>query len=89
LIPDDLPPWRPWASVYAFVAALDEWSQRPAPESDFVLASEARDLIAQHAETIESAGVRLPALGTHRGEAYLEPFTNALKELAEFIGATV
>src|SRR5712691_6743975 len=86
---DDPPAWRPWASVYSFVAALDAWSRRPAPESEFVLASEARDLVAQHAEALESAGVRLPALNTHRGEAYLEPFRSVLKELAEFVDATV
>jgi hypothetical protein len=86
---DDPPAWRPWASVYAFVAALDAWSRRPAPESQFVLASEARDLVAQHAEALESAGVRLPALSSHRGEAYLEPFRSGLKELGEFIDTTV
>jgi len=86
---DDPPAWRPWASVYSFVAALDEWSRRPAPESEFVLASEARDLMAQHAEALESAGVRLPALSRHRGETYLEPFASSLKELAEFVDATV
>ncbi len=83
------PAWRPWAGVYSFVAALDAWSRGPAPESDFVLASEARDLVARHAEALESAGVRIPALSTHRGEAYLKPFGNALKELAEFVDATV
>ncbi len=86
---DDPPAWRPWASVYSFVAALDAWSRRPAPQSEFVLASEARDLVAQHAEALESAGVGLPALSTHRGEAYLEPFRIALEELAEFVDTTV
>ena len=86
---DDPPAWRPWAGVYSFVAALDAWSRRAAPESEFVLASEARDLVAQHAEALESAGVRLPALGTHRVEAYLEPFRNGLKEFAEFVDTTV
>ncbi len=85
----DPPAWRPWASVYSFVAALDAWSRRPVPESDFVLASEARDLVAQHAEALESAGVRIPALSVHRGETYLEPFRKALKELADFVDATV
>jgi len=54
-----------------------------------VLASEARDLVAQHAEALESAGVRLPALSSHRGEAYLGPFRSGLKELGEFIDTTV
>ncbi len=86
---DDPPAWRSWVSVYAFVAALDAWASRPAPESAFVLASEARDLAAEHAPALESAGVRLPALGMHRGEAYLEPFGKALKNLADFLDSAV
>ncbi len=86
---DSPPAWRPWAGVYAFVAALDAWGSRPAPESAFVQASEARDLALEHAATLEGAGVRLSALSMHRGEAYLEPFGNALKQCAAFLESAV
>ena len=86
---DDPPAWRPWVSVYAFVAALDAWASGPAPQSAFVLASEARDLMAEHKRALEPAGVRLPAPGRHRGEGYLEPFGQALKGLAEFLDSVV
>jgi hypothetical protein len=86
---DEPPAWRPWVSVYAFVAALDVWASRPAPQSAFVLASEARDLAAEHAPALEAAGVRLSALGKHRGEAYVEPFGKALKDTAEFFDSAV
>jgi hypothetical protein len=86
---DDSPAWRPWAGIYAFVAALDAWESRPAPDSAFVLASEARDLVAEHAPALESAGVRLSALSKHRGDAYLEPFARALTEVAEFVDSAV
>ena len=86
---DDSPAWRPWVGIYALEAALDAWESRPAPESGFVLASEARDLVAEHAPSLESAGVRLPALSKHRGQAYLEPFGRALTEVAEFLASAV
>jgi len=86
---DDPPAWRPWGSVYAFVAALDAWASGPAPQSAFVLASEARDLVTQHARGLEPAGVSLTALSRHRGEGYLEPFRRALEELSEFLGSAV
>jgi hypothetical protein len=86
---DDPPAWRPWAAVYAFVSALDVWASGPAPQTAFVLASEARDLMAEHARALEPAGVRLPAPGMHRGEGYLEPFGDALKEVAEFLDSAV
>jgi hypothetical protein len=86
---DDPPAWRPWSSVYAFVAALDAWASGPAPESAFVLASEARDLMARHARALEPAGVRAPAPGLTRGEGYLEPFRQTLEELSEFLGSAV
>jgi len=38
---------------------------------------------------LESAGVRLAALSKYRGEAYLEPFGRALKEVAEFLDSAV
>ena len=86
---DDPPAWRPWVSVYAFVAALDAWASDPAPRSAFVLASEARDLLTAHAPALEPAGVRLPAPGRHRGEGYLEPFGQVLKGLVEFLDLAV
>jgi hypothetical protein len=86
----DAPPaWRPWAGLYAFVAALEAWGSGPTPDSPFVLASEARDLALEHAATLESAGVRLSSLSRHRGEAYLEPFGKALRDVARFLDSVV
>jgi hypothetical protein len=86
---DDPPAWRPWAGLYAFVAALEAWGSGPTPDSPFVLASEARDLALEHAATLESAGVRLSSLSRYRGEAYLEPFGKALRDLAQFLDSVV
>ena len=71
--PNEPPPWRSWATVYAFVAALDDWSRALPAESDFVLASEAREIMFKHGEALDGA-VRLPRMDHYRGEAFLEPF---------------
>jgi len=86
---DDPPAWRPWAGIYSFVAALDVWWSGPRPQSAFVLASEARDLVAAHAQALEAAGARFLAPSMHHGEAYVEPFGRALKECAGFLDAVV
>jgi hypothetical protein len=83
------PVWHSWVGVYAFVAGLDAWASRAVPESAFVAASEARDLTEEHAAALESAGVRVTALGRHRGEAYLEPFGRALEDVAKFLESVV
>jgi hypothetical protein len=77
-----------WTGLLA-MAALDVWVSGPAPQSAFVMASEARDLMVEHARALEPAGVRLPAPGRYRGEGYLEPFDKALKELAAFLDSAV
>jgi hypothetical protein len=86
---DHPPAWRQWAGLYAFVAALVAWESRPLPESAFVLASEARDLALEHESALESAGVRVSAMSLHRGEAFLEPFVQALRQLARFLESAV
>lgn len=71
------------------MAALEAWRNGPAPDSAFVLASEARDLALEHAATLESAGVRLSSLSLQRGEAYLEPFGKALRDVARSLDSVV
>ena len=86
--PNEPPPWRSWASVYSFVAVLDEWSRALPTESDFVLASEAREIMFKHGEALDGA-VRLPRMDQYRGEAFLEPFIQGLKACGEFVEGVV
>jgi hypothetical protein len=74
---DEPPAWRSWAQIYAFVAAVDQWS-RHLPGESFVLASEARDLMDAHGRALDVA-IRLPQLAKYRGEAYLKPFLAGLR----------
>jgi len=86
--PDEPPAWRSWAAMYSLVAALDEWSRRLPTESDFVLASEARDIMFKYGEALDGT-VRIPRLDQHRGEAFLEPFVETLKACAEYLDGVV
>lgn len=82
------PAWRAWAQVYAFIAALDQWSRALPTGSRFVLASEARDLVNAHGRALDPV-IRLPQLDKYRGEAYLEPFLEALRACIEFLEEVV
>jgi len=86
--PDNAPAWRSWAAMYSFVAALDEWSRKLPSESDFVLASEARDIMFEYGMSLD-ATVRLPRMDHYRGEAFLGPFVEGLKACVEYLEAMV
>ncbi len=86
--PSDPPAWRPWAALYSFVAALNDWSRKLPAESDFVLASEARDKVVEFGEALEGA-LRLPRLDQSRGEAFLDPFIEALKACVDYLEGVV
>ncbi len=81
------PAWREWAGLFAFVAALDEWS-RALPQSELVLASEARDLIAKYGLGLDRA-IRVPMLDKYRGSGYVGPFVKAIEACREFTEAVV
>jgi hypothetical protein len=85
----DPPAWGSWAALYAFVAAAEEWWRSAQRATPFVLASEARDLVAAHEKALELAGLRFPRSDTAGGEGFLEPFAEALTRSAEFIDAVV
>jgi len=49
-----------------------------------VLASEARDLVAQYGRGLDPA-VRVPMLDKYRGVGYVEPFVKAIEGCREFV----
>jgi hypothetical protein len=70
----DVPPWRYWSVVFAFLADVDCWA-RDADEqgwSPYVASSHARDLVADHARHLRIAGLRLPDPSAAGGAAFLE-----------------
>jgi hypothetical protein len=70
----EVPPWRYWSVVFAFLADVDAWA-RDAEEhgwSPYVASSRARDLAADHARHLRVTGLRLPDPSAAGGAAYLE-----------------
>jgi hypothetical protein len=79
------PPWRAWQDAFAALAHLLGWLDDPATArgSAYLLSSRARDLAERHAGAFHPFGVALPDTGAFPGEAYLEPFTDAVRLWAE------
>lgn len=79
------PPWRPWQDVFAFMSQLLAWveARATARASDYLLSSKARDLAEAHGAAFDGFGVALRDPGAFPGEAYLEPFTEATRQLVE------
>ncbi|HEY0019159.1 MAG TPA: hypothetical protein VGC13_22855 [Longimicrobium sp.] len=70
----EVPPWRYWSVVFAFLADVDCWA-READEhgwSPYLASSRARDLVADHARAVQLAGLRLPNPEESSGAAFLE-----------------
>jgi hypothetical protein len=78
------PTWRSWPTLFAFVLDLDRWSRTLNGHSNYVLASEARDLVSKHGRKLDGA-IRLPQLDWYKGEAYLPQFLVAMKACVKFL----
>lgn len=70
----EVPPWRYWASVFAFLAAVEAWAAEAEAEawSPYVASSRARDLVEDHARSLRTARLRLPDPREPGGAAFLE-----------------
>ena len=54
----EIPRWRAWSSVYAFLVAVTEWAREAEVQgwSEYVAGSRARTLVEQHAAPLRLAG---------------------------------
>ena len=82
------PVWRHWHPVYCFTAGLLDWSSATATvqATPYLQSSRARDLVRQHTNAFELTGILLPAETDYVGEAYLEPFGQAIERMAAWVG---
>jgi hypothetical protein len=73
--PPRLPPWKPWASVFLFLAGVESWARDAADHgwSEYVASSRARDLAEKHTPMLRRAGIAVPR-GAGRGAEYLGDF---------------
>ncbi len=70
----EVPQWRYWSVVFAFLADVDCWAREADEEgwSAYRASSRARDLVGDHARTMQLAGLRLPNPAESSGAAFLE-----------------
>ena len=70
----EVPQWRYWSAVFAFLADVDCWAREADEEgwSAYQASSRARDLVADHARAVQLAGLRLPDPQAGGGAAFLE-----------------
>ncbi len=81
----DAPAWRYFAQLFAFVAAVIEWSDEASSVSPYIAASTARDVFDAHRGTFELNRIRIPEPSDYRGEEYLEGFAAAVDALASWL----
>lgn len=70
----EVPQWRYWSVVFAFLAEVDCWAREADEEgwSAYQASSRARDLVADHARAVQLAGLKLPDPQAAGGAAFLE-----------------
>lgn len=79
-----IPPWHPWATVFAFLAGVVEWCRQAEAGgwSAYVASSRARDLVAAHEKAFRHAGIFLPDATQTVGAAYLGRFGEIVELLS-------
>jgi hypothetical protein len=82
----EVPPWRHWAAVFAFLADVLAWAD--AAEADewsaYVASSRARDLVADHARPLRTAKLRLPDPRAPGGAAFLEDLERGMAHVHDW-----
>lgn len=83
----DMPAWRFWKSVFAFLAHVDELSRSctEEPDSEYVQSSRARDVFLSHQSAFTNNRIDAPDPGDYRGAAYLVAFRDSVRALVDSI----
>lgn len=87
-----LPRWHYWADVFAFFAAVAEWSSAVgggAGTTDYVASSRARDLVARYMSVVRLVGADFVVGDPVRGTEFLPVFERVVQRAAEWAEAAV
>lgn len=82
----EVPPWRYWSLVFAFLADVLAWADEAEAEawSAYVASSRARDLVADHARALRVARLRLPDPRAPGGAAFLEDLERGMAHVHDW-----
>lgn len=84
--PRDLPSWRFWSAVFAFLAHVDRLACSGATEnSDYVQSSHARDLYEHHRSVFIDNRIDVPDPGDYRGATYLTGFRETVQTVSDWM----
>ncbi len=83
----DMPVWRSWKTVFAFLAHVDELARSCAVESAsaYVQSSRARDVFLIHQRAFTDNRIDVPDPRDFRGAAYLAAFRDTVQALADWM----
>ena len=79
------PNWCYWSDLFAFVAAVGEWSEDADSMSPYVQSYKARDLLARHIRGLERNEIPIEDPDAFRGEEYLPAFARSVERVASWM----
>ncbi len=83
------PEWRFYGELLGFLVKVSDWaSNRSENASEYIIASQARDLLEADRRSLEKTTVRLPSMTDHLGEDYLPAFGEYIQRLSTWIMAS-
>jgi len=84
-VKEDVPAWRHWADVYAFLAEAAQLAEEAENKSDYLASSSARDVFERHEHVFEANRLNVPDPSRYQGKEYLDGFRETVDALYRWI----
>ena len=81
----EVPDWRYWAQIYAFLLAVRRWAGENETSEAYVASSAARALFEAHRWAFRVNGIRHPDPSGFLGDSYLPAFDQTMVALREWV----
>jgi hypothetical protein len=85
LVEENVPAWRHWADVYAFLAEAAQLAEEAENKSDYLASSSARDVFERHEHVFEANRLNVPDPSRYQGKEYLDGFEETVEILCRWI----
>jgi hypothetical protein len=83
----EIPEWRFWSHLFAFLAAIDDWTTRVTRTSTnpHVVASQARDLFEKYNEAFALNGIPVPSPADYPGLQFVDGLFETARVVADWL----
>jgi hypothetical protein len=83
----EIPEWRFWSHLFAFLAAIDDWTTRVIKNSTnpHVVASEARDLFEEYNGAFALNGIPVPSPADYPGLQFVDGLFETARVVADWL----